>query len=275
MNIFESMSKIDRRIIYLILFIVATVPFLFKVEIPMKPTSDVVEAYDFINSLPEGSAVIISADYDASSMPELQPMLVAILRQLFSRNMRVLVMSHWALGVPLAQKAVEEVASEYGKKYGVDYVVLGYRPGLQAVMISMGKDIPKTFDNVDYKNRPLKDMPVMHGIKNYDDIGVIIGFEAGSVGDMWAQFANARYGARIILGSTAVVAPDLYPYKQAGQIIAVLGGLRAAADYENLVHHKGTATYGMTTQAFVHFLIIAFIILGNIGYIATQRKRRS
>ncbi len=274
MNIFEKMSKIDRRVIYLILFIVAVVPFLFKIEIPMEPTSDVIEAYNFINSLPESSVVIISADYDASSMPELQPMVEAIVRHLFSRNIRILLMSHWPLGVPLGQNAVEKIAAEYGKKYGVDYVVLGYRPGLQAVIINMGRDIQKTFDNVDYKNRPLKDMPAIRGVRNYNDIGVIIGFEAGNVGDMWAQFANSRYGAKIILGSTAVVAPDLYPYKQAGQVIAVLGGLRAAADYEKLVNHEGTATYGMATQAFVHFLIIAFILLGNIGYFATRKKGR-
>ena len=275
MNIFEKLAQIDRRIIYLILFLVVTIPFLFKVQISMKPTSDVVEAYEFIDSIPEGAAVIISIDYDASSMPELQPMLEAILRHLFSRNIRVLLMSQWALGLPLGQEAIEQVAKEYGKKYGVDYVVLGYRPGLQAVIINMGRDLPATFDNVDYKNRPLKDMPVMEGIKNYGNIAVIIGLEAGSVGDFWAQFANSRYGVKLILGATAVVAPDLYPYKQAGQVVAILGGLRAAADYETLVKHKGAATYGMASQAFVHFLIIAFIILGNIGYLASRRKRRS
>lgn len=167
---------------------------------------------------------------------------------------------------------MKKIARELGKKYGEDYVFLGYRPGIAAVMLNMGKEIRMVFD-VDYKGIPLDSLPLMRNVHNYNDIALLIGFEAGAVGDAWVQFAQARYGQKIILTSTAVVAPDLYPYFQAKQIVGLIGGLRGAADYENLVKKRGFAFSGMTAQTIVHIIIIIFIILGNIGYIALRRLR--
>ncbi len=269
---FEKLAQIDRRIIYLILFLTVLLPYLFKISLPMKPLPEVVQAYKEIDQLPPGSVVMISIDYDAASMPEVQPMLYAILRHCFSKNLKVVMLGHWPLGIPLGVTALNEVAKEYHKKYGVDYVFLGFRPGLAAVIINMGKEIRSVFAE-DYWGTPLDSLPMMRNIHTYDDIAVIVGLEAGSVGDAWVQYAQARYNAKIILGGTAVVAPDWYPYLQSHQIVGLIGGLRGAADYENLVHHKALAYYGMTPQAAVHILIVIFIILGNLGYIALRRRK--
>ncbi|RKZ02176.1 MAG: hypothetical protein DRQ10_00515 [Candidatus Hydrothermota bacterium] len=274
MKFFEKLAKIDRRIIFVILAITIISPFLFNLTFKLTPLEESKRAFNFINSLPEGSTVIISIDYDASSMPELQPMLEAVLRHIFSRNLRVILLGHWAAGVPLGQQALEKIASEYGKVYGEDFVVLGYRPGLQAVIINMGKNIHATFDNVDYEGTPLSKLPMMSNIKTYEDVACVFGFEAGNVGEMWIQFANARYGVKVLLGCTGVVAPDLFQYRQSGQLVAIVSGLRGAADYERLAKHEAFASYGMTAQTFAHVLIVAFIIIGNIGYIFTQSKKR-
>ncbi len=269
---FERISKIDRRIIYLIVLVGVTIPLLTRKGFEFKPLPEVKNAYNFIENLPEGSNVLISIDYDAASMPELQPLLEVMLRHLFRNNLKVIMMGHWPLGLPLGQIALEKIAKEMDKKYGYDYVFLGYRPGIAAVMLNMGKEIRMVFD-VDYKGVPLDSLPMMREVHNYDDIALLIGFEAGSVGDFWVQFAQARFGQKIILTSTAVVTPDLYPYYQAGQIVGLIGGLRGAADYEILVKRKGFAYTGMTAQTVIHVIIIALILLGNIGYFALRRMR--
>ena len=161
---------------------------------------------------------------------------------------------------------------KFNKKYGIDYVFLGYRPGVAAVMINMGRDIRSVFA-VDYFGTPLDSLPMMQNIKNYSDIAILVGLEAGSTGDAWVQFAQARYNQKIILGGTAVVAPDLYPYLQAGQIVGLIGGMRGAADYEKLVNSVGPATIGMTAQTVIHIVILIFILLGNVGYFLTRRKQ--
>ena len=269
---FERIARIDRRIIFLIVAVAAVIPILTRAILPLSPTPDVKKAFDAVNSLPEGSVVLISIDYDAASMPELQPMLHAILKHCFIKNLKVALMGHWPLGLPLGPIALDEEAKRFNKVYGEDYVFLGFRPGLAAVMINMGKEIRTVF-NTDYYGTPLDSIPMMQNVHNYTDIALLIGLEAGSVGDFWVQFAQARYAQKIILGSTAVVTPDLYPYLQAGQIVGLIGGTRGAADYEKLVNSLGPATVGMTAQTVIHIVVLIFILIGNIGYFVTRRLR--
>lgn len=269
---FERISKIDRRIIYLLVFIGVTIPLLTRKGFEFKPLQEVETAYNFIEKLPEGSNVLVSIDYDAASMPELQPLLEVMLRHLFRNDLKVIMLGHWPLGLPLGQIALEKIAKEMDKKYGEDYVFLGYRPGIAAVILNIGKEIRGVFD-VDYRGVYLDSLPIMRNVHNYEDIALLIGFEAGSVGDFWVQFAQARFNQKIILTSTAVVTPDLYPYYQAKQIVGLIGGLRGAADYEILVKKKGFAYAGMTAQTIIHIIIVTLILIGNIGYLALRRTR--
>ena len=139
-------------------------------------------------------------------------------------------------------------------------------------MLNLGKEIRSVFAS-DYKYTPLDSLPMMKNIHNYNDIALLIGLEAGSVGDFWVQFAQARFNQKIILGSTAVITPDIYPYLQAGQIVGLIGGLRGAADYETLVNSPGPASIGMYSQTVVHILIVALIIIGNVGYFVLRRRK--
>ncbi len=70
------------------------------------------------------------------------------------------------------------------------------------------------------------------------------------------------------------MAPNYYNYLQSGQIFGLIGGLRGAAEYEELVNHPGKAVRGMFVQSIAHLLIVAFIILGNVTYIIERRRGR-
>ena len=272
MGFWEKMARIDRRIIYLFIAVVVIVPILLQITLPVTVSPPVRMAYETIDALPESSVVMISIDYDAASMPELQPMLRAILHHCFSKNLRVLMIAQWALGVPLGIEALESVAKEYGKKYGVDYVNLGFRPGGMAQMVGMGKEIRDYF-LTDYRGTPIDSLPMMRHIHNYQDIALLVGLEAGATGDMWVIYVGGRYRQDIILGVTAVIAPDAYPYLQAGQIKGLIGGLKGASEYEYLVGKPGLGMAGMTAQSCAHILIILFIIIGNIGYFMMRRRK--
>ena len=68
----------------------------------------------------------------------------------------------------------------------------------------------------------------------------------------------------IVSGCTAVSAPEYYAYMSTNQLTGLLGGLAGAAEYEQLVEVKGTATRGMDGQSLAHLAIIFFILLGNV-----------
>jgi len=60
----------------------------------------------------------------------------------------------------------------------------------------------------------------------------------------------------------------------------MLGGMKGAAEYEDAVARKygrtGTmrASQGMGAQSAAHLLIMAFVILGNIGYFVGRRASK-
>jgi len=72
-------------------------------------------------------------------------------------------------------------------------------------------------------------------------------------------------------GCTAVSFADYFSFYQSGQINGLMGGLKAAAEYEELVGKKGIASAGMNSQSIVHALLVVFIIAGNIVYFRSRR----
>jgi len=274
MKFFEKIANIDSRIIYLLLLIVVLIPLLFKLVLPINLSEPVKSAYDAIENLPEGSVILFSVDYDASSAPEIQPMLLSILRHAFTRKHKVILLGQWALGLPFGEIGLNEIAPQFNAKYGEDYVNLGYRPGDRALMVGLGREI-RDFFATDYKGTLVDDIPLMRKIHNYNDIDLLVGLEAGQAGDNWIQFAGARYGVNIIIGSTGVIAPDMFHYMQAKQIKGLIGGLQGAAEYETLIKKSGTGVAGMVAQSYAHLLLLGFIIIGNIGFFVVRRRKQS
>ncbi len=272
MNFITKLAYIDRRLIYLIIAIVVIVPLIWKPSFPIVPSKPVVDGYNAIEGLPQGSNVLISVDYDAASMPEMQPFLEALLRHCFEKELHPILIVQWQLGAPLGTRALEKIAKEYNKKYGIDYCNLGYRPGYIAQMVGIGKEIRDYF-KTDYAGNPIDSFPVMQNIHNYDDFAMLVGLEAGATGQMWVEYAGARFKQRIILALTAVSAPDAYFFYQSGQIEGLIGGMKGAAEYETLVKYPDLAVAGMAAQSFVHILIVLFIIFGNIAYFVEKKQK--
>lgn len=272
-SFWEVMNNIDRRIIFLILGLCVTLPLIISTGGEIKPTVPVISAHASVEALEAGDYMMVSIDFDATSAPELMPMLRSVLRQAFEKDVKVVMLGHIAIGLPLGHMALEQVAAEYDKEYGVDYVDLGYRPGYIAVMIAMGREIEDIFSS-DYQGTPIREMPITADIHSYQDIDLLFGFEHGAVIDYWVRYAQARFDQKMTFGTTAVMAPDAYPYLQSGQIEGLVGGLKGAAEYETLIGQPGLGTRGMPAQQWAHLLVIGFIILGNLGYYFTRKGGR-
>ena len=272
MNFWSRLADVDRRVLYLLLALSVALPLIIRPQTTV-PVSEAVRGfYDAVESLPAGSVVMISIDYDPSSAPEVQPMLIALLRHSFRRNLHVVVMGQLALGLPLAEIALNQVAPEMNKVYGEDYVNLGYRPGYSAMMVGIGREIRDYFAT-DYRGTPIDSFPFMRSVHTYRDIPLLASLAHGAVADAWVQFVGGRFNEDIIIGCTGVNAPGMYAYLHAGQIKGILGGLQGAAAYEQLIEKRGSASLGMPAQSWGHGLIIALLIVGNIGFLLSRRKK--
>lgn len=263
--ILEYISSIDRRFLFVMVFLGVILPMLFMKGTEVNISPEVRGAFNAVDGLQPGQVLLISIDYDATSAPELQPMLEAVLDHAFRKNVKVIMTGHLAIGLPLGQIALEAAAKEHNKIYGTDYINLGYRPGAQAVIVAMGRDIRDMFSS-DFRGIPLKELPMMKEIKNYDNIDLLLTLAHGSMIDIWVVYANGRFNEKIIGGTTAVSAPDAYVYLQAKQLEGLIGGLRGAAEYETLIKRPGVGIRGMPAQSVSHFMVIVFILVGNIVY---------
>jgi hypothetical protein len=266
--------KIDRRVIYALVFVVVILPLIWKSSPEIEISPEVQQAFTSIEKVPAEGVVMFSIDYDGASEAELQPMLVAMLHHCFSRNIKVILSAQWPLGLPLGQIALDTVAALHQKEYGKDYVNIGYRPGGAALMIGIGKSGIRQYFARDFRGTLIDSFPFMRRVKDYGQIDRLVGLEAGNAGDLWVQFAGAQFGLRIILGVAGVMATSMYPYLQAKQIDGLLGGLKGAAEYETLIKHPHRGVWGMNSQSYLHLLVILLVILGNVAYYFERRAQK-
>jgi hypothetical protein len=288
MKWFEVISKIDRRIIYLLLTLFVILPLFIPIKIPQNIMPQTQKLFDFVDSIrPDDKAVMLSLDYTPQTAPECHPMALAILKHCFARNIPVVGVSYDPQGPGLAVEAFATVVDDINRQasikedsviYGEDYVYLGWKSGRIAALLEMGESIISVYPRDHFRNA-VDSFPIMARVKNYKDIAIAIVLAAAAYPDDWVLYPQSRYGIKVGAGLTAVMAPKYYPFLQTGQFSGMVSGMKGAAEYEHLIFAHGytkdlgTAETGMSAQSMIHILIIIFIIMGNIGYFFSRRKK--
>ncbi len=270
-TIWDRMLSIPRQVVFLIVLIAVVFPFIRPLGLEVEVSDKTQRLFDFVDALPPGSVVAIAFDYAPASMAELQPMGEALIRHCFSKDLGVVALSLDPAGVPLGDVALAKAAKEHDKREHEDYCNLGYKPGYAAVIQGMGVDIHTTYPQ-DARRTPIGDIPLMSRVRNYDDIAIIVDLASSATPQGWVTFAQTGFGATVSAGVTAVMAVDMYPYIQSGQLVGMLGGLKGAAEYEKLIGKPEFGTLGMDSQALSHSAIIVLVLLANLAYLVKRRR---
>jgi hypothetical protein len=277
MNLFDRVLRVDRRWIFLGVAASVVVPLFLRLDLKIDVTPEVRGVYDAVESLPPGSKVMLAADYDPSTAAELQPMAITFLKHALGRGLKVIVVGLWPQGPQQADLALAEAKRGPGVaarhlQYGVDWVNLGYQSGNEVVIQRMGSGIREIFPR-DYRGRPVGELPIMDGVRDLTAIAYLFNVSMGDPGTLqWVQFAGDRFHVPIGSGSTAVQAPQVYPYWPQ-QLTGLLGGMKGAAEYEAITGFKGKGTVYMLAQASSHLVVILFIVVGNVAFFVSRRRR--
>jgi len=242
MSFWEKLGKIDRRIIYMVLAVAVIVPLILTVKLPSKVramprTKSIFDHIENIDPNGERKAILLSVDFDPQTEPELKPQFEAIIRHAFARNIPLLVMALPIQGTDIGLEVLTRLAEEHNKEYGKDYVLLGWKPSPVAVILGMGNFIDQVFP-ADYFGTPLAELPVMKGIRNYDNVGLVMDFTGSSYYGWWIVYAYTPYGVPVATGVTSVSVADIYPYLGSKQFVGMLAGMKAGAEYERLVKDR-------------------------------------
>lgn len=282
MKFWQRFLNLDRKWIFLGIGLAVIIPLLFPLRLPVKPSKPVIDLFNRIDTLGVDNGVVwVVTDFDPGTMPELMPMAMSVLRHCLTKGTPVVLHGGlWPAYIGMAKMAMDNIAVEFpDKKIGEDYVFLGYIPGVSAVILAIGIDIETTF-RTDYYGVPYDSLTMMEGVNNYEDISIIVDISGTRSPEYWLMYGQQRYGVDVGIGCTAVSAPDYYTFLQSGQFVGMMGGLKGAAEYEELMERYGyptggrPATIGMDSQSFGHLLIVVLVIFGNIGYFIVRHGER-
>ena len=147
MDFWTRMQNLDRRWIYLIISLAIIIPLMIPYNSDNVTTPQSENLYQMIDSYAgkEDRAVLLAFTHDASTMPELYPMEIAIIRHCFERNIKVFMLSWLQAGAPIIDFAINTVKEEYPEiRAGEHYCNFGFRPQASATIIGMGDNIAKT-----------------------------------------------------------------------------------------------------------------------------------
>lgn len=288
-DLFTFLKTLDRRWIFLLMFLAVAVPILFQLKFPEKASGLAEAVYNEIEALEEGDKVLLAYDFDPASEGELGPMATAFVRHCAEKKLKIYFMALWPVGPQMIDDVINDVIkTDFPHMvYGEDYVNLGFKTGNEGVIRVIVTNLRELY-STDAAGTNLGQIPMMQGIENIQAMKLIINVSAGYPGTKeWVQYAATPHRIRLVAGCTGVQAPLLYPYIP-NQLPGLLGAIKGAAEYEKLVLDK----YGkrnaagelvedpkylkgikrMGPQLIAHVLIILLIVAANVIYFVEKKR---
>ncbi len=275
MSFFDSMQQIDRRWLYLLIFLAVAIPVIRPIGLPITICKETEGFYDQIEALQPGDVMILTPEYGAGQVPEVGTMTTSAFRQAMRKGVRVLMFGVWpdGQGPTIAQDACQAISDEMGKTYGVDWVNLGYKPGLDVTLKKMVEDIWDAAVGVDIKGNALADLPMMQDVHKAADCKLVANINIHGFGlEKYMAFIGIPTGMPVIGGNGSAGVTEVIPFFASGQLKGLLMGMRGAAEYELMIDKPGRAVVGMDAQSAAHLVIIAFVIFANVGYLVQKRR---
>lgn len=296
-NYLIKFGNLDRRVIFLLIGLSVLIPLIKPnwVQLPIKIDKNTETVFESISNLERNDKVIISFAYGASTKPEVHPMAIALLNQLFTKGVKVYIVSLWPEGPIMAQQALSSVINSnlFNIEDGVDYVMFDYKVGGFVVIKGIAENFRDLYQQ-DYNGKSIDSLSIMKGIYSIEDFDFVFDFSAGVPGNAeWVQYACDPKNIPLSSGCTSIMVTDAIPYVESGQLRGILAGMPGAAEYEQLVYdfmineqligneyinsnskiNKGKAHARMSAQSVAHLLMVIFIIIGNIAYYFSRNKK--
>jgi hypothetical protein len=279
-DIIARLTRIDRRWIFLAIALAVLLPFVSPMAIRAKPSEQTLRFEDALDqAIAAEGPILVGVDFGPQTMAELEPVLLAVMTRIFSAEKQAIFVTFLPEAATPLRAYLERMEQRFDLNYGEDYVFLGYASAFAYTIYGMGTSIPDHF-HADDRGTPLEEIPLTKDLKNYEDVAAVIDIASNVMPKFWIQMGVGTYGFDFLMACTAVQATNYYPYLQSGQVKGLLAGGRAGAEYEALLVEKGVleqtgdATRGLGSQSLALMAMLAFIVLGNAGYLASRLRRR-
>jgi hypothetical protein len=281
-----AIQDFDRRWIFLVMGVLVTTLYALGIAKELTRSEYVDSYYATIEALPEGSVVMLSADFDPASAAELLPAYTATIHHLLKRRLKVINVATWPAAPPYTRGEFNQIAPLYDAVYGEAWVSMGFLPGDDVAMGNIGQSMRSAFPEDDVTDTPYDELPILADVgDNMEGIDLLITMSAGYPGILeWIAQVGGRYDVPILAATTAVQTPDLFAFYPT-QCVGFLGAATGATRYLQLVDEltegaveepKLKNQKRMMVQSWAHMFMIALIVIGNVIYfMGRSRERRA
>jgi hypothetical protein len=134
----------------------------------------------------------------------------------------------------------------------------------------MAQDFQGTVSQ-DWLGRPIDDT-FLTEIETWEDWDLIADFTTGlSTSYLLNHFALR--GTPMTVNCIGVMIASQKPYVDTGVYLAILQSMRGGAELELLTENPGPGLTAMDAFTFGHYMLLLFIIAGNIGYYGYSKGR--
>jgi len=218
-----------RWLVALILIVAAAAPLLLNIT-PLAPSLagqspavGVTEAYRALENLSTGeSAVLVAFEYEADTAAELEPLAMTLLAHLAAQPAtKVYAISTRPTGAAMADAALrhENIRLLLGERVDT-WINLGYLPARASGIYSLAIGATQAAPLPRLDNREVNLIIVLAA--HSDDLRA------------WVEQAGRPTGIPVLAATSASVTALAQPYRDSGQVVAVLSGLNDAAAYQAL-----------------------------------------
>ena len=273
-SIWKTFAEYDRRYVYLALFIVVIGPLLQPIGVPISVSPGTVKYYEAIDSYGEGDIVFFTLDTEFSGYNEIQSGIIASMRVFIENGCKLVI----AVGHPEATSIPELIfhdlsneLDENGYVYGEDYISLGYIFPNEAAVAALSQDFQGTVSQ-DWLGVPITGT-FLDEVETWEDIDLISDYTTGLATTFLLNHFALR-GTPMVVNCIGVMIPSQANYVDTGAYQGLLGSMRGGAELEFLTGHPGSGLTAMDAFTLGHYMLIAFIIIGNLGYLMYTRKQR-
>jgi hypothetical protein len=274
-DLFRWMATYDKRWIYVILFILVLYPLMRPIGMPITVSELTRDYYDQINSLKEGDIVFDSWNMEFSGYMELKPGVLATHRLFIEKGVKLCIAFGHFEGVAIPDVVFSELRSvmqEYDYRELDDYIILGYILPNEAAVAALAQDFHGVVRQ-DWGGNPIEGT-FLDQITNAGDFAMINDYTTGLATTFEVRHMVLTYGTPMVVNCIGVSIPGALANLDAGLYTGLLASTRGGAELEYLIGAPGPGLKSMDAFTFGHYMLIIFIIIGNIGHYGWARRTR-
>ena len=237
----ERLAKTTRfyQIIWALCLIGMFIPLISPLGLPVVVSEPVIEHYNHIVDLPEGSVIAVSFGASASLLDEQEAQFLATWRTIFAQGHKVIFYCTTEDSPIVIRNELEVVVPEsYGYTYGTDYVILPYSPLEEAGQAAFAQNIRSIY-STDIQGTSLDAIPLMEDINDETGIDLLIFQYTACTSVEWVVRQWVVPYNKPVLGTTlGCCGPMAAPYYPT-QVQGFLSGSGAGTELEVISGNPG------------------------------------